>query len=195
MNAILIERTLPSGQTLQLVQGDITAETTDAIVNAANEHLQHGGGVAWAIVRRGGEIIQRESDEWVRTHGAVTHAEPAWTSGGNLPCRYVIHAVGPVWGDTQKAGAGGEEDVKLTAAVTGSMKAAEGLGLSSLAMPALSTGIFGFPKERAAGVIFSAIQNHFSENPDSTLKLMRLVLYDQATVDIFLKIWHDYFQS
>ena len=195
MNAILIERTLPSGQTLQLVQGDITAETTDAIVNAANEHLQHGGGVAWAIVRRGGEIIQRESDEWVRTHGTVTHAEPAWTSGGNLPCRYVIHAVGPVWGDTQKAGAGGEEDVKLTAAVTGSMKAAEGLGLSSLAMPALSTGIFGFPKERAAGVIFSAIQNHFSENPDSTLKLMRLVLYDQATVDIFLKIWHDYFQS
>ena len=195
MNAILIERTLPSGQTLQLVQGDITAETTDAIVNAANEHLQHGGGVAWAIVRRGGEIIQRESDEWVRTHGAVTHAEPAWTSGGNLPCRYVIHAVGPVWGDTQKAGAGGEEDVKLTAAVTGSMKAAEGLGLSSLAMPALSTGIFGFPKERAAGVIFSAIQNHFAENPTSTLKLVRLVLYDQATVDIFLKIWHDYFQS
>ena len=195
MNAILIERTLPSGQTLQLVQGDITAETTDAIVNAANEHLQHGGGVAWAIVRRGGEIIQRESDEWVRTHGTVTHAEPAWTSGGNLPCRYVIHAVGPVWGDTQKAGAGGEEDVKLTAAVTGSMKAAEGLGLSSLAMPALSTGIFGFPKERAAGVIFSAIQNHFAENPTSTLKLVRLVLYDQATVDIFLKIWHDYFQS
>ena len=188
MNAILIERTLPSGQTLQLVQGDITAETTDAIVNAANEHLQHGGGVAWAIVRRGGDVIQRESDEWVRTHGTVTHAEPAWTSGGNLPCRYVIHAVGPVWGD-------GDEDAKLTAAVTGSMKAAEGLGLSSLAMPALSTGIFGFPKERAAGVIFSAIQNHFAENPTSTLKLVRLVLYDQATVDIFLKIWHDYFQS
>jgi len=201
MNAILIERALPSGQTLQLVQGDITAETTDAIVNAANEHLQHGGGVAWAIVRRGGDVIQRESDAWVKKYGPVSHAEPAYTSGGNLPCRYVIHAVGPVWGDTQpagcfaKSGAGREEDAKLTAAVTGSMKVAERLGLSSLAIPALSTGIFGFPKERAAGVIFSAIQNHFSENPASTLKLVRLVLYDQATVDIFLKIWHDYFQS
>ena len=188
MNIIRTENTLPSGQILQLVQGNITIETTDAIVNAANERLQHSGGVAWAIVRRGGEIIQRESDEWVRTHGTVTHAEPAWTSGGNLPCHYVIHAVGPVWG-------AGEEDAKLTAAVTGSMKAAERLSLSSLAMPALSTGIFGFPKQRAAGVIFSAIQNHFSENPASSLKQVRLVLNDQATADVFLKIWHDYFQS
>jgi putative ATPase len=188
MNIVRTENTLPSGQTLQLVQGDITTEQVDAIVNAANEHLQHGGGVAWAIVRRGGEIIQEESDEWVRTQGAVTHAEPAWTSGRNLLCRYVIHAVGPVWGD-------GEEDAKLIAAVTGSMKAAERLSLSSLAMPALSTGIFGFPKQRAAGVIFSAIQNHFSENPASSLKQVRLVLNDQATADVFLKIWHDYFQS
>jgi len=195
MNIVRTKTTLPSGQTLQLVQGDITTETTDAIVNAANEHLQLGGGVAWAIVWRGGEVIQRESDEWVRTHGTVTHAEPAWTSGGNLPCHYVIHAVGPVCGDTQRTGAGGEEDAKLTAAVAGSMKAAERLSLSSLAMPALSTGIFGFPKQRAAGVIFSAIQNHFSENPASSLKQVRLVLYDQATVDVFLRIWHDYFQS
>ncbi len=195
MNIVRTETTLPSGQIIQLVQGDITTEHVGAIVNAANEHLEHGGGVAWAIVRRGGEVIQRESDEWVRTHGTVTHAQPAWTSGGNLHCRYVIHAVGPVWGDTQRAGAGGEEDAKLTAAVTGSMKAAERLGLSSLAMPALSTGIFGFPKERAAGVIFSAIREHFSKNPASTLKQVRLVLYDQQTVDIFLRIWHDYFQS
>jgi O-acetyl-ADP-ribose deacetylase (regulator of RNase III) len=201
MNIVRAETVLPSGQILQLVQGDITIEQVDAIVNAANEHLQHGGGVAWAIVRRGGEVIQQESDEWVRTHGTVTHAEPAWTSGGNLPCRYVIHAVGPVWGDIQpaacfaKSSAGGEEDAKFAAAVTGSMKAAERLGLSSLAMPALSTGIFGFPKQRAAGVIFSAIQNHFSENPASTLKQVRFVLYDQATVDAFLRIWYDYFQS
>ncbi len=194
MNTLLVETALPSGQTLQLVQGDITAEQVDAIVNAANEYLQHGGGVAWAILRRGGEIIQQESDEWVRTHGPVSHAAPAWTSAGALPCRYVIHAVGPVWGDTQSAGAGGDEDAKLAAAVGGSMKAAEGLSLSSIAMPALSTGIFGFPKERAAGVILSAIRNHFSENPASTLKQVCIVLYDQATVDAFLKIWHDYFQ-
>lgn len=188
MNTVLIERVLPSGLTLQLVQGDITTEHVDAIVNAANEHLQHGGGVAWAIVRRGGPVIQQESDEWVRAHGPVSHAEPAWTSSGALPAKYVIHAVGPVWNE-------GDEDVKLAAAVTGSLNVAERLGLSSLAMPALSTGIFGFPKQRAAGVIFSAIQNHFSENPASGLKQVRLVLYDQPTVDVFLRIWHDYFQS
>jgi len=187
MNIVRTETVLPSGQTLQLVHGDIAIEQVDAIVNAANEYLQHGGGVAQAILRRGGEIIQQESDDWVQTHGLVSHAEPAWTSGGNLPCRYVIHAVGPVWGD-------GNEDAKLAAAVTGSMKAAEGLGLSSIAMPALSTGIFGFPKERAAGVILSTIRNHFSKNPASTLKQVHIVLYDQATVDSFLKIWHDYFQ-
>ena len=187
MNTVLTEYAFPSGQTtLQLVQGDITTEHVDAIVNAANEHLQHGGGVAWAIVQRGGEVIQRESDEWVRTHGTVTHAEPAWTSGRNLSAKYVIHAVGPIWGD-------GNEDAKLTAAVTGSMKSAERLGLSSLAIPALSTGIFGFPKQRAAGVIFSAIRENFSKNPTSSLKMVRLVLYDQPTMDIFLRIWHDYF--
>ncbi|MDI6770260.1 MAG: macro domain-containing protein [Anaerolineales bacterium] len=188
MNALLAETTIPSGQTLQLVQGDITTEHVNAIVNAANEHLQHGGGVAWAIIRRGGDVIQRESDEWVRIHGPVSHAEPAWTSSGALPAKYVIHAVGPVWNE-------GDEDVKLAAAVTGSLNVAERLGLLSLAMPALSTGIFGFPKQRAAGVLFSVIQNHFSENPASTLKQVRIVLYDQATVNAFLRIWHDYFQS
>ncbi|MES0385837.1 MAG: macro domain-containing protein, partial [Hyphomicrobium sp.] len=79
-----------------IVQGDITAEGVDAIVNAANEHLQHGGGVAWAISKRGGPAIQEESDEWIQTKGTVSHTHPAWTSGGLLPTKYVIHAVGPV---------------------------------------------------------------------------------------------------
>jgi O-acetyl-ADP-ribose deacetylase (regulator of RNase III) len=130
MNTIQVEVTLPSGQTLQLVQGDITIEQVDAIVNAANEHLQHGGGVAWAILRRGGEVIQEESDAWVRAHGAVSHAAPAWTSGGRLPCRYVIHAVGPVWGD-------GDEDAKLAAAITGSLRVADELKCATIALPAL----------------------------------------------------------
>jgi O-acetyl-ADP-ribose deacetylase (regulator of RNase III) len=185
VNILLNETRLPGGQIVQLVRGDITAEETDAIVNAANEHLLHGAGVAGAIVERGGPAIQAESDAWVRTHGPVSHASPAWTSGGNLPCRYVIHAVGPVWGS-------GQEDAKLAAAVRGSLRVADELGLTSIALPALSTGIFGFPKERAAAVLLMAVRDYFAA-AESQIRLVRLVLYDAATVSAFEKVWHDYF--
>jgi O-acetyl-ADP-ribose deacetylase (regulator of RNase III) len=184
MNSLLFETILPTGQTIQLVQGDITAETTDAIVNAANAHLQHGAGVAGAILRRGGPAIERESDAWVKAHGPVSHVAPAWTTGGALPCRFVIHAVGPVWGD-------GEEDTKLAAAVAGSLRVADELKLASIAFPAISTGIFGFPKERAAGVMFAAFQDYFGKH--SGLRMVRLVLYDPATITGFEKAWHDHF--
>ncbi|MBI3162178.1 MAG: macro domain-containing protein [Chloroflexi bacterium] len=182
MNTILVQRILPAGQTLQIVQGDITIDEVDAIVNAANEHLAHGGGVAWAIVRRGGDVIQDESDKWIQKHGLVSHAHPAWTSGGALPAKYVIHAVGPVWGD-------GDEDNKLADAVNGSLKAADELKCKSISMPAISTGIFGFPKDRAAGIIFSTIDRYFSSSQNSALKTIRIVLFDDATIQPFLKIW------
>ena len=182
MNTVLVAHPFPSGQCFEIVQGDITTETVDAIVNAANSYLQHGGGVAGVISLRGGLVIQQESDAWLREHGPVSHAGPAVTSGGKLHCRYVIHAVGPVWGD-------GDEDTKLASAVTGSLKVAERLGLSSIAFPAISTGIFGFPKERAAGVIFAAIEGYFADNPFSGVKMVRLTLYDKATVDAFLGVW------
>ena len=194
MNKVLVDRTLPTGQIIQIVQGDITIETTDAIVNAANEHLQHGGGVAWAIVRRGGEIIQQESDAWIRKHGPVTHSHPAWTSGGLLPAKFVIHAVGPVWGDTHDAGAGVNEDEKLSAAVNGSLEVADELNLSSISLPAISTGIFGFPKDRAAGVIFSTIKNYFLHHK-SGIKLVRLVLFDDTTIRAFISSWTEQFKS
>jgi len=181
MNTVLQERALSTGQTLQIVQGDITTEKVDAIVNAANEHLQHGGGVAWSISRRGGPTIQRESDEWIRTKGTVSHTHPAWTSGGLLPAKYVIHAVGPVWGV-------GEEDTKLAEAVTGSLRVADELKLKSIAFPAISTGIFGFPKERAAKVILGAIEVYFEENASSGIEIVKLVLFDQATLDAFLQV-------
>jgi len=184
MNIILTEKKLASNQTIQIVQGDITTENVDAIVNAANEHLQHGGGVAWAISKRGGAAIQKESDDWIRQHGPVPHSRPAWTSGGLLPAKYVIHAVGPVWGD-------GDEDNKLASAVTGSLRVAEELKCSSMALPAISTGIFGFPKDRAAGIIFSAIEKFFAETSMPVLKTIKLVLFDQPTVDVFLKSWQD----
>lgn len=182
MNAILRQKTFPSGQEFQIVQGDITREAVDAIVNAANSRLQHGGGVAGVIVRRGGRQIQQESDRWVRVNGPVNHAEPAYTSAGKLPCRYVIHAVGPVWGE-------GEEDAKLGAAVSGSLRRADELDLASLSLPAISTGIFGFPKERAARIISETIEIYFAEKPESGLKLVRLTLLDQATVEVFLHVF------
>ena len=184
MNVVLVERLLATSQTLQIVQGDITTDDVDAIVNAANENLQHGGGVAWAILRRGGGVIQTESDAWIKVHGPVSHARPAWTSGGALPAKYVIHAVGPVWGD-------GDEDNKLSAAVAGSLRTADELNCTSISMPAISTGIFGFPKERAAGVIFSSIEKYFSSSTSSSLKTVRIVLFDDATVQSFLKIWDE----
>ena len=184
MNSTLAEHKLPTGQTVQIVQGDITTEEVDAIVNAANEYLQHGGGVARTISTKGGPAIQKESNAWIQQHGRVPHAIPAWTSGGRLPAKYVIHAVGPVWGE-------GGEDHKLEATVTGSLRVADELKCASIALPAISTGIYGFPKDRAAGIIFSAIENHFVENSSSMVKTIKLVLHDQPTVDAFLKSWHE----
>jgi O-acetyl-ADP-ribose deacetylase (regulator of RNase III) len=182
MNAVVTERTLPTGQTVQIVEGDLTVEPADALVNAANPQLKHGGGVAAAMVTRGGEIIQIESDEWVRQHGPVTHSQPARTSAGLLPAKYVIHAVGPVWGD-------GDEEAKLADAVSGALRAADGLRIHSLAMPAISTGIFGFPVERGAAIILSTIERYFKENTRSSVKLVKLVLLDEATVQVFIAAW------
>lgn len=182
MAEFLREQAFPSGQRFQIVQGDLTQQQVDGIVNAANSRLQHGGGVAGIIARRGGSIIQVESDQWVREHGPVSHAEPAYTSAGELPAKFVIHAVGPVWGQ-------GDEDAKLTAAVAGSLRRGDELALRSMAFPAISTGIFGFPKDRAAGIIFNAIEQYFEDHPQSVVALVRLVLYDQPTLDVFLQVW------
>jgi len=103
--------------------------------------------------------------------------------GGLLPAKYIIHAVGPVWGD-------GDEDKKLSDAVTGSLRVADELKCTSISMPAISTGIFGFPKDRAAGLIFSAIETYFTEINNSTIQTVRLVLFDEATVEVFLDIWN-----
>jgi O-acetyl-ADP-ribose deacetylase len=118
MSEIVFTHRFETGQQLEITQGDLTEEQVDAIVNAANNQLAHGGGVAGAISRKGGPQIQAESSEWVRRHGPVSHDQPAYTSAGRLPARYVIHAVGPVWG-------AGDEDRKLEEAVRGSLETAE----------------------------------------------------------------------
>lgn len=185
MNTVLLDHNYPNQKKFQLVEGDITQEHVDAIVNAANRQLAHGGGVAWAISRAGGETIQRESDVWLSEHGEVSHAQPAYTSGGALPCKYVIHAVGPIWG-------AGDEDKKLADAVIGSLRVATDLGLATLSLPAISTGIFGFPKERAAKIIFSSIGSFLTQNSASPLSTVRLILYSSPEAERYLGFWRDY---
>jgi O-acetyl-ADP-ribose deacetylase (regulator of RNase III) len=130
---------------IELIQGDLTELRVDAIVNAANSHLAHGGGVAGAIVRNGGQVIQDESDRI----GFVPVGNAAVTGAGSLPCRYVIHAVGPQMGE-------GDEDRKLRDATVAALERAEELRIASVAFPAISTGIFGYPLERCARVMTAA---------------------------------------
>jgi len=182
-NQVLVKHRFSSGQMLRLIHGDLTIQEVDAIVNAANPRLRHGGGVAAIILRRGGPEINRESRAWLRTHGPVSHEEPAYTTGGNLPCQYVIHAVGPVWGGQ------GDEEQKLELAITGALKRAEELELSSIAFSAISTGIFGFPQKQAAQVFFQAFLQYFKEFPESGLTDVRMVVYDEHTTEAFHVVW------
>ena len=134
------------GTQLELVEGDITELDVDAIVNPANEHLQLGTGVAGAIREKGGPSIQVECD---RIGGAPV-GTAVMTGAGNLKARRVIHAVGPRMGE-------GDEDKKLAAAVRSALALADRRGLKSIALPAISTGNFGFPLDRAARIMLTEI--------------------------------------
>ncbi len=182
MNTILASCTLPTGQTLHVVHGDLTQEPVDAIVNAANSHLMHGGGVAGAIVRRGGPVIQQESTAWIRKHGIVPTGQAAITGGGALPARYVIHAVGPVWRHR------GDEPALLRSAIQSALALADAHNLHSLSLPAISSGIFGFPKLQAAKVIWNAVRDYFAEHPDSSLREVRFCNIDAYTAQLFREL-------
>lgn len=179
MREVLYSHQTAAGQVIAVVQGDITQEAVDAIVNAANEHLAHGGGVAGAIVRRGGRSIQEESDRWVREHGTVPTGCAAITGAGSLPARHVIHAVGPVWGS-------GNEVAKLASAVRSALHLAAQHGLRSLSMPAISAGIFGFPRPLCAQVIFATVCDYMAANAEASVRQVNIVLFDRETADIFL---------
>ncbi|MFZ5517910.1 MAG: macro domain-containing protein [Candidatus Zhuqueibacterota bacterium] len=159
----------------QLVKGDITELDADAIVNAANAELKLGGGVAGAIRRKGGPAIQKECDEFGGTFvgGAVL------TTGGKLKARYVIHAVGPRMGE-------GNEDVKLRNATLNSLKVADEHGLKSIAFPAISTGIFGFPMDRCANIMIETCANYLRK--DTGLETVIFCLYDDAAYRTFLDV-------
>lgn len=183
MNTVVRETRLESGKTIRILRGDITEERVDAIVNAANSYLKHGGGVAAAIARKGGEVIQKESDEWVRQYGPVPTGKVAVTGAGNLPAKAVIHAVGPVWSQHSPE----EADELLKSAVWNSLKAAHERGYESIAFPAISAGIFGFPKERCASILLDTAKEFCEKHTDSSVKDIRFVLFDEPTFNAFVE--------
>jgi len=165
-----------AGKTLRLIQGDITHRDVEAIVNAANSSLQHGGGVAGAIVRKGGQVIQDESDRISPVQ--VGHA--AITGAGKLAAKFVIHAVGPRMGE-------GDEDNKLKSAIASSLKLAAEKKLSSISFPAVSSGIFGFPKGKCAKLLIGEAVNFLKKHKQSSLTVVEFCIYDDETLGHFKK--------
>ncbi len=162
---------------IEVVQGDITKQDVDAIVNAANAHLAHGGGVAAAIAKAGGPTIDAESRAWVDEHGPVQPGRAAITSAGAMAARYVVHVVGPVY----RTGQDNEE--LLTDAVRAALDAADGLDATSIALPAISAGIFGYPPDDACRVIARAAESWIEDG--GSLEMIRLVAFDNETADHF----------
>lgn len=174
MKGIRLGRTV-----LCLLQGDITAQRVDAIVNAANSTLLGGGGVDGAIHRRGGPEILEECRELRRTRylDGLPTGEAAMTGGGELPARHVIHTVGPIW----QGGRAGEAEL-LASAYRNSLERAREAGLRTIAFPSISTGAYGFPTEQAAPIALRTISGYIREHPD-TFTEVRLVLFSQADLE------------
>jgi O-acetyl-ADP-ribose deacetylase len=170
------------GNRVRIAVGDITAQDVDAIVNAANSTLLGGGGVDGAIHRAGGPAILEECREIRRTkypEGLPT-GEAMLTTGGNLPARYVIHTVGPIFGQE-----GGREAELLAACYKNSLKLANENSLSTIAFPAISTGVYGYPLTEAAVVSSQAIKEFLAT--DNSIKEVRLIFFKQSDVNVFLR--------
>ena len=166
--------------TLEIVQGDITELAVDAIVNAANVQLQHGAGVAGSIVRKGGYIIQDESDAIIDRLGrSLEIGEAVITSGGKLPAKHVIHVAGPMWGRQPDA----ESDQLLRRAVRNSLTLASKKKLNSIAFPAVSTGIFAFPVDRAAKLMLNEATAFLKDH--SKPERVIFCLYNAPTLRLF----------
>lgn len=159
---------------LELVEGDLTQQDTEAIVNAANEQLRVGGGVDGAINRAGGPKIQEEA----RKIGRCPTGQAVITTGGNLKARYVIHTVGPIYRD----GRHGEPEL-LASAYRESLKLASSRGIKSLAFPSLSTGVYGYPVPDAARIALSTVREYLIQHPE--VELVRFVLFGKPTYEAF----------
>jgi O-acetyl-ADP-ribose deacetylase (regulator of RNase III) len=169
-----MEKTV-SGKVIELVLGDITRQAVDAIVNAANSTLLGGGGVDGAIHRAGGPSIHEECLAIRAERGECPAGEAVLTGGGNLPARYVIHAVGPVW----RGGDQGEPEL-LASCYRNAMRIAAEHGCRSIAFPSISTGIYGYPVSLAATKAVATVASFLSSEPASP-SLVRFVLFDALT--------------
>ena len=156
-----------------VITGDLTAQSVDAIVNAANNRLQHGGGVAGAIVRAGGRSIQDESNEWVQTHGVLPPDAAAVTTAGAMPADHVIHVAGPIYREGQ------DNEGLLRSAVAAALEAAVGIGARSIAFPAISAGIYGYPIDQATAILADAVVRWTELHPGVVAEV-RLVGFDAA---------------
>ena len=161
---------------VEVMQGDITMLDTEAIVNPANNYLMHGGGLAAAIVKRGGQFIQQES----KKIGYVSTGSAAITEGGHLKAKYVIHAVGPRYKD----GKSGEEE-KLAGAVKSSLDIADKKKLKSIAFPAISSGIFGYPIEESSKVIVNAVKDYINNTESTGIEKIVFCLLDNEAFNKF----------
>ena len=171
---------LGEGSTLIFVQGDITRQDTDAIVNAANSTLLGGGGVDGAIHRAGGPAIVEECKKIVAEHGHLPPGEAVSTTGGRLPAAFVIHTVGPIW----RGGLHGEAAL-LANAYRNSLRLADRLGLHNIAFPAISTGAYGYPAAQAALIAIESVVDALAEARNT--REARFVLFDRASLKIFLE--------
>jgi len=160
--------------TLSLIQGDITLQETDAVVNAANTRLAGGAGVDGAIHAAGGPSIMAEC----RKIGGCPTGQAVISAGGSLKARYVIHTVGPVY-----QGGGSGEAALLKSAYLESLKLASARGLKSLAFPAISTGVYAYPLEEAARIALTTVMDYIRGHSD--LELVRFVLFSRKMYDIF----------
>ena len=156
--------------------GDITRQTLEAIVNAANSSLLGGGGVDGAIHRAAGPQLLAEC----RTLGGCPTGEVRVTAGYRLPARWVIHAVGPVW----RGGSHGEADL-LASCYRGALDVADELGATSIAFPAISTGVYGYPRAQAASIALSTVRAWAEPRPGDTLELVRFVAFDEPTFRLY----------
>jgi len=166
-----------------LLQGDITKLEVVAIVNAANSSLMGGGGVDGAIHRAGGPAILDECREIIARQGRCATGQAVITSGGNLPAKYVIHTVGPVW-----HGGNNNETNLLQNAYLNSLKLAVEKGVETIAFPNISTGVYGFPKEKAAEIAIRTVTNFLSENEQ--ISQVYFVCFDQENYDLYYQLLH-----
>lgn len=171
-----MEHQFPSGAKLILLQGDITKVPADALANAANSRLAGGGGVDGAIHRAGGPAIMRELDLIRASSGGCPTGGAVATAAGQLPARYVFHAVGPVW-----HGGGQGEPELLASAYQSCLHLAEEREISSLLFPSISTGVYGYPAELAAPLALGCVMHHLSAAQGS-LRTVTFVLFDARTL-------------